>query len=178
MCGRSRISLFDRLIVRSAGFAPFARDSDVVLPACAAMRQCWMRKVVPISKRGTVTLPPALRRKFGFGSGGNPLILIEVQKGEIVLQPASAVTVRDIPTEVIAGWITGDEAGMREFEVLARPSWGCCWLSLDPPRELPGLSAAAAPGKVGTCSPRATPSGKPYAISPKSARMPLLFGKP
>ncbi len=53
-----------------------------------------MRKVVPISKRVTVTLPPALRPKFGFGSGGNPLILIEAQEGEPVLQPASAVTVR------------------------------------------------------------------------------------
>ena len=81
-----------------------------------------MTIVVPISKRGAVTLPPALRRKFGFGAGDNPLIIIEERDGEIVLRPASAVTVRDIPTEVITGWINADEAGMREFEALARSS--------------------------------------------------------
>ena len=86
------------------------------------MRHYGMTTVVPISKRGAVTLPPALRRKFGFGAGENPLILIEERDGEIVLRPASAVTVRDIPTEVITGWITEDEAGMREFEAAGRPS--------------------------------------------------------
>jgi AbrB family looped-hinge helix DNA binding protein len=88
----------------------------------AAMRHCPMTTVVPISKRGAVTLPPALRRKFGFGAGENPLIVIEERDGEIVLRPASAVTVRDIPAQVIQGWIAEDEAGMREFESLARPS--------------------------------------------------------
>ena len=86
------------------------------------MQHCGMTTVVPISKRGAVALPPALRRKFGFGSGDNPLILIEERDGEVILRPASAVTVRDIPAEVIQGWITEDEAGMREFESLARPS--------------------------------------------------------
>jgi bifunctional DNA-binding transcriptional regulator/antitoxin component of YhaV-PrlF toxin-antitoxin module len=81
-----------------------------------------MTTVVPISKRGTVTLPPALRRKFGFGVGANPLILIEERDGEIVLRPAAAVTVRDIPSRQIQKWISEDEAGMRAFEALARPS--------------------------------------------------------
>ena len=48
--------------------------------------------------------------------------MIEERDGEVILRPASAVTVRDIPAEVIQGWITEDEAGMREFESLARPS--------------------------------------------------------
>ena len=86
------------------------------------MRHCRMTTVVPISKRGAVTLPPALRRKFGFGAGDHPLIVIEERDGEIVLRPASAVTVRDIPAQVIQGWITEDEAGMREFESPVRPS--------------------------------------------------------
>lgn len=81
-----------------------------------------MTTVIPISKRGAVTLPPALRRKFGFGEGENPLVLVEERDGEIVLRPASAVTVRDIPAQVIHGWIMEDEAGMREFESLARSS--------------------------------------------------------
>ena len=88
----------------------------------AVMPHYCMTTVVPISKRGSVTLPPALRRKFGFGAGDNPLILIEERDGEIVLRPASAVTVRDIPAKVIQEWIAEDEAGMREFESLARPS--------------------------------------------------------
>ena len=89
------------------------------------MQQCdtlFMTTVVPISKRGAVTLPPALRRKFGFGAGYNPLILIEEGDGEIILRPASAVTVRDIPEKVIQEWMTEDEAGMRGFESLVRPS--------------------------------------------------------
>ena len=86
------------------------------------MQYYRMTTVVPMSKRGAVTLPPAMRRKFGFGTGDNPLILIEEREGEIVLRPASAVTVRDIPAHVIQGWITEDEAGMREFDFLTRPS--------------------------------------------------------
>ncbi|MDB6135706.1 MAG: hypothetical protein JWM59_3949 [Verrucomicrobiales bacterium] len=86
------------------------------------MRLCFMTTVVPITKRGAVTLPPALRRKFGFGSGDNPLVLIEERDGEIILRPASAVTVRDIPAQVIQTWMAEDEAGMREFESSARPA--------------------------------------------------------
>ena len=86
------------------------------------MRHCRMTTIVPISKRGTVTLPPFFRRKLGFGAGDNPLIMIEERDGEIVLRPASAVTVRDIPAHVIQGWISEDEAGMREFESLERSS--------------------------------------------------------
>jgi AbrB family looped-hinge helix DNA binding protein len=74
-----------------------------------------MMTVVHISKRGTVTLPTALRRKFGFGAGDNPLTLIEEREGEIVLRPASTVIVREIPPEVIQEWIAANETGMREF---------------------------------------------------------------
>ncbi len=81
-----------------------------------------MTTVVPISKRGAVTLPPALRRKFGFGEGENPLILIEEREGEIVLRPACAVTVRDIPAKMIQEWIADDEAGRKAFESLTTGS--------------------------------------------------------
>lgn len=80
------------------------------------MRLSGMTTVVPISKRGTVTLPPALRRKFGFDNMENPLVIIEERNGELILRPAAAVAVRDLPKSVIEGWIAGDEAGMREFE--------------------------------------------------------------
>jgi antitoxin PrlF len=69
-----------------------------------------------MSKRGTVTLPPALRRKFGLDRMDNPLVIIEERDGELILRPAAAVPVRDLPKSVIDGWITDDEAGMREFD--------------------------------------------------------------
>ena len=81
-----------------------------------------MTTVVPISKQGTFTLPALLRRKLGFGQGDNPLILVEERDGEIVLRPATAVEVRDLPVEAIENWIAEDEAGMREFESLERSS--------------------------------------------------------
>ncbi len=75
-----------------------------------------MTTVIPISKRGTVTLPPALRRKFGFDRMENPLVIVEERDGELILRPAAAVAVRDLPKSVIEGWIAEDEAGMAEFE--------------------------------------------------------------
>jgi bifunctional DNA-binding transcriptional regulator/antitoxin component of YhaV-PrlF toxin-antitoxin module len=81
------------------------------------MRHCSMTTVVPISKRGTVTLPPALRRKFGFDQMENPLVIIEERDGEMILRPAAAVPVRDLPKELIEQWIAEDEAGMAEFEM-------------------------------------------------------------
>jgi bifunctional DNA-binding transcriptional regulator/antitoxin component of YhaV-PrlF toxin-antitoxin module len=77
-----------------------------------------MTVIVPISKRGTVTLPPALRRRFGFGTATTPLVLIEERDGALVLRPAAAVAVREIPQAVIDGWVAEDEAGMREFEAM------------------------------------------------------------
>ncbi len=63
-----------------------------------------------------MTLPPALRRKFGLDRMDNPLVIIEERDGELILRPAAAVPVRDLPKSVIDGWIADDEAGMREFE--------------------------------------------------------------
>ena len=89
----------------------------LLLRRMAAMRHCGMMTVVPVSKRGAVTLPPALRRKFGLGTTCS-LVIIEERGGELVLRPAAAVTVREIPQEVIAAWIADDEAGMLEFEAM------------------------------------------------------------
>lgn len=85
------------------------------------MQQYSMTTVLPMSKRGTVTLPPALRRKFGLDRMDNPLVMIEERDGELILRPATAVAVRDLPKGVIEGWIAEDEAGMREFDSV-RPS--------------------------------------------------------
>lgn len=62
-----------------------------------------------------MTLPLSMRRKFGLGTV-HPLVLIEEREGELVLRPAAAVPVRDIPKTMIDAWIAEDERGMREFE--------------------------------------------------------------
>lgn len=86
----------------------------------AAMLRCRMTTVVPVSKRGSITLPPAWRRKSGLDSE-NPLVILEERDGELVLRPAVAVPVRDIPKATIEAWVAEDETGMREFESL-KPS--------------------------------------------------------
>ena len=96
-------------------------NKSIHLCGNAVMRQCRMTTVVPIGKRGTVTLPPAWRKKYG-ADGQNLLVIMEERGDELVLRPAAAVPVRDIPQEVIASWIAEDEAGMREFESRGRPA--------------------------------------------------------
>ncbi len=71
--------------------------------------------VIPISKRGTVTLPPSLRRKYGFDRMENPLVILEERDGELILRPAAAIPVRDLPADVIDQWIAEDEAEMAKF---------------------------------------------------------------
>ena len=80
-----------------------------------------MATIIPVSKRGTVTLPPALRRRFGLDRMENPLIIIEERDGEMILRPAAAIPVRDLPINMIEGWIADDEVGMTEFKVSAKP---------------------------------------------------------
>ena len=53
---------------------------------------------IPVSKRGTVTLPPEVRRKLGLESVPHPMLLVELREDGVFLHPATAVRVRD--TEV------------------------------------------------------------------------------
>lgn len=78
------------------------------------MRHCSMKMVLPVSKRGTVTLPPALRRKYGLEEEG-ALVIIEERSGELVLCPAMAVPLRDFDAEKMASWIKRDEEEMEAF---------------------------------------------------------------
>lgn len=64
---------------------------------------------IPVSKRGTITLPPDMRRKLGLDAAEHPMMLVELRDGRIFLQPAEALPVRDIPEETLRGWIAEDE---------------------------------------------------------------------
>jgi bifunctional DNA-binding transcriptional regulator/antitoxin component of YhaV-PrlF toxin-antitoxin module len=70
---------------------------------------------IPVSKRGTITLPPDMRRKLGLDAAENPLMLAELRDGGVFLQPAEALPVRDISEETLRGWIEDDEKDAEDF---------------------------------------------------------------
>jgi bifunctional DNA-binding transcriptional regulator/antitoxin component of YhaV-PrlF toxin-antitoxin module len=73
-----------------------------------ALQYCSMT-AIPVSKRGTITLPPEIRRILGLDSAENPMMLMELRNGGVFLQPAEAMPVRDIPLETLQQWIAEDE---------------------------------------------------------------------
>lgn len=79
------------------------------LDLCAAVLQHCGMVSIPVSKRGTITLPPDMRRKLGLDAADHPMMLVELRDGGIFLQPAEALPVRDIPEETLRGWIEEDE---------------------------------------------------------------------
>jgi bifunctional DNA-binding transcriptional regulator/antitoxin component of YhaV-PrlF toxin-antitoxin module len=87
----------------------------------AAMQHCCMTTTLPVSKRGTLTLPPGLRRKLGLDRLSNPMVLVEEREGGLFLQPATAVPVRDLSKATIEKWIARDEAEMRDFRKVGKP---------------------------------------------------------
>lgn len=72
-------------------------------------------RAIPVSKRGTITLPPDVRRKLGLDAAEHPMMLVELRDGGIFLQPAEAVPVREIPEETLRTWIADDEKDAQKF---------------------------------------------------------------
>jgi bifunctional DNA-binding transcriptional regulator/antitoxin component of YhaV-PrlF toxin-antitoxin module len=85
------------------------------------MQLYCMPVILPVSKRGTVTLPPELRAKLGLDRLENPMLLAEEKNGKLMLEPATAVPVRDLPESTIRGWIADDEAAMKALKVGQKP---------------------------------------------------------
>lgn len=86
----------------------------------AAAQYCGMT-VVPVSKRGTITIPPELRRQLGLDRMKEPLLVVEERDGGLFLQPASAIPVRHIARETMEKWIREDEADMQSFRSGQKP---------------------------------------------------------
>ena len=80
----------------------------------AALQHCCMT-AIPVSKRGTITLPPDMRRKLGIEAAEHPMMLVELRDGGVFLQPAQALPLRDIPEATLRGWIADDEKGANKF---------------------------------------------------------------
>lgn len=86
----------------------------------AAMQHYGMTITLPLSKRGSLTLPPAVRQKMGLDKLPNPMVLVEEREGGLFLQPAVALPVRDLPKKQIQQWIARDEAEMAAFRATPR----------------------------------------------------------
>lgn len=74
-----------------------------------------------LSKRGSLTLPPEMRRKMGLDKTRNPMVLVEERDGGLFLQPAMALPMRDLPKAQIKAWIARDEAEMKALRATAKP---------------------------------------------------------
>lgn len=61
-------------------------------------------------------MPPALRRSLGLEELENPMLIANEVDGKLVLEPATAIPVRDIPKKTIRKWISDDEAAMKAFK--------------------------------------------------------------
>ncbi len=79
-----------------------------------------MTTTLPLSKRGSLTLPPSLRRKMGLDKLRNPMLLVEEREGGLFLHPAVALPMRDLPKAQLKAWIARDEAEMRTFQAAAK----------------------------------------------------------
>jgi hypothetical protein len=85
----------------------------------AAMQHCRMTTLA-LSKRGSLTLPPELRRKMGLDKLRNPLLIVEERDGGLFLHPAAAMPMRDIPKAQIKAWIARDEADLKAFQAAGK----------------------------------------------------------
>ena len=116
-----------RVVPESFAFGqayPFSRrfthllvpQKQLALANGIAVMQHGGMTTLPLSKRGSLTLPPALRRKMGLDKLRNPMLLVEERDGGLFLQPAVALPVREIPKAQIEAWIARDEADLKAFQ--------------------------------------------------------------
>lgn len=61
-----------------------------------------MRQTLTISKKGQITLPAELRKRFGFESGDT--VIAEERDGKLVLRPAAVLEIELYSDEDIARW--------------------------------------------------------------------------
>lgn len=77
-----------------------------------------MRQTLIVSNRGQLTLPTALRKRFGIKDGG-PIIL-EERDGELALKPAMVLEVEMYTDAQISEWDKADHLDETERERLSQ----------------------------------------------------------
>ena len=71
-----------------------------------------MSETLVVSSRGQITLPAALRKRFGIKGGD--VIILEERANEVVLKPGVVLEIQHYSDEQIAQWDTEDKLSDRE----------------------------------------------------------------
>jgi antitoxin PrlF len=71
-----------------------------------------MSETLIVSSRGQITLPAALRKRFGIKSGD--VVILEDRGNEIVLKPGVVLEIQHYSDEQIAQWDTEDKLTVHE----------------------------------------------------------------
>ena len=71
-----------------------------------------MSETLVVSSRGQITLPAAIRKRFGIKGGD--VMLLESREGEIALKPGMVIAVQHYSDEQIAQWDADDKLDPRE----------------------------------------------------------------
>ena len=80
-----------------------------------------MRETLVVSGRGQITLPAALRKRFGIKSGD--VVILEEHGNEVVLKPAVVVEIEVYDDAQIAQWDHEDKLSDRErAQVVEKPA--------------------------------------------------------
>ena len=66
-----------------------------------------MSETLVVSNRGQITLPAAIRKRFGIKGGD--VMLLDDRDGEIVLKPGIVVSIQRYSDEQIAQWDAEDK---------------------------------------------------------------------
>lgn len=75
-----------------------------------------MKTTLRVSRRGTFTVPAAMRRRLGLDRR-NSVVVVEEREGGLFLRPDVALPVRNLPKKTIARWIRRDEAEMTTLHI-------------------------------------------------------------
>ena len=75
-----------------------------------------MPETLTVSSRGQITLPAALRKRFGIQAGG--VLIAEEGQGNIILRPAVVIEVDTYSDQDIAAWDAEDQLPAKEREVI------------------------------------------------------------
>ena len=75
-------------------------------------KQIRMSETLVVSSRGQITLPAALRKRFGIKSGD--VMILEDRGNEVVLKPGVVLEVQHYSDEQIAQWDAEDKLSEHE----------------------------------------------------------------
>ena len=66
-----------------------------------------MLNTLLVSERGQITLPAAVRKRFGLKGGG--ALILEERKDELILKPAAVMEIEIYDDEQVAQWNKEDQ---------------------------------------------------------------------